>query len=174
MDFFSLKEKIENADCVLIGIGEEFREKECSKDKLDKAYKNLSDCLEGKNYFVLNICDDKVIYDAGFDENRIAAPFCDICEDSDFSQNNPFDREKNPMWGKYTKWLSYTIKNKLLIIELGCLMGSMEVVRWPFEKTVMLNNKSELVRINEKFPFVPAEISEKSFSVMCNSVDFLI
>lgn len=175
MDFEDVKKKITEADCVLIGFGEEYREETCEREKLLSAYNALFEVTGKKNYYILNICDDKVIFDSGFDDNRIAAPFCNISEGENHdSETSPFDREQNSMWDNYMKWLSCTINNKLLILELGCLMGAMEIVRWPFEKTVMLNNKSELIRVNETFPFVPAEISEKSTSIKCNSVDFLL
>lgn len=175
MTIDELTKRIEESDCVLIGIGEEYRVQERSKQEIINALNSLYKLVENKNYYVLSICDDKVIFESEFGDDRIAAPFCNISDSTaDDNRENPFDRENNPTWDKYMKWLSYTLNNKLLILELGCLMGAMELVRWPFEKTVNLNNKSSLVRINDSFPFVPAEISAKSVSVKCNSVDFFL
>lgn len=162
---------IDESDCVLLSFGEEFRLADSDKSKLLKAYNNAAEYIKDKNYFVLNICDDEVIFESIFDSSRIAAPFMKADENEN---HNPFDRESNPMWDKYMKWLSCTLNNKLLILEFGCLMGSMNIVRWPFEKTVTLNQKSRLIRINETCPFIPAEISERSSSIKCNSVDFLL
>lgn len=161
---------INESDCILIAFGEEFRLADEDRDKLISAYDNIAKFCMSKNYFVVNICDDDLIFDSSFDKERIAAPFAH----SDDESTNPFDRESNPIWDKYMKWLSHTLNNRLLILEFGCLTGSMNIVRWPFEKTVMLNQKSRLVRINENCPFVPAEISERASSVKCNSVDYLI
>lgn len=175
MTLENLMNQIDESDCVLIGIGEEYRVQERSKQEVLSALDGLFEIVKNKNYYVLDICDDRTIFESKFGDKKIAAPFCDYMErDEDESRANPFDRENNPTWDKYMKWLSFTLNNKLLVLELGCLMGAMELIRWPFEKTVSLNNKSKLVRINESFPFVPAEISEKSISVKCNSVDFFL
>ena len=171
----SLYDKIYNADCVLLAFGEEFRTSERDRSEVVKAYNSIAKSVHEKNYYVLNICDDDAIFESDFDSSRIAAPFKDSDEKN--KNNKPgelFDRTKNPEWDKYMKWLSCTLNKKLVIVELGCLMGTMELVRWPFEKTVSLNMKSELVRINRNFPFVPAEISDRTLSIGCNSVDFLL
>ena len=43
-------------------------------DKWNRAYKNLSDMIAGKNYFVISLCMDDYIYGAGLEENRIVTP----------------------------------------------------------------------------------------------------
>lgn len=43
-------------------------------DKWSRAYKNLKNMLEGKNYFIISLCMDDYIYGAGFKENRIVTP----------------------------------------------------------------------------------------------------
>ena len=45
-------DKIREADLVLTGIGEKFIPGE-NREKLERAYRNLAGCLEGKNYFVI-------------------------------------------------------------------------------------------------------------------------
>lgn len=97
-------EKIKAADLVLVGIGEELetlkwvREKkeyqkiaenigkswilpfvekreieEAIKDR-SEIYKLLSGCLEGKNYFIVSLCQDGMIREAGLEEGRIVEP----------------------------------------------------------------------------------------------------
>ena len=43
-------------------------------DKWNRVYKNLSDMIAGKNYFVISLCMDDYIYGAGLEENRIVTP----------------------------------------------------------------------------------------------------
>lgn len=157
-----------------MGFGEEFRASDENRERLTPAYNNIAHELRDKNYFVLNICDDSVVFESEFDLSRIAAPFKDSSNEEESVSINPLDRDSNPMWDKYLKWLSRTLNNKLLILEFGCLMGAMQIVRWPFEKTVLLNQKSELIRVNESCPFLPTEISQRSTSIKCNAVDFLL
>ena len=57
-------------DMVLIGIGEEFSE---AGDAL-KAYNKLSDDLKGKNYFIVSLCMDDIIYESNLDPDRIVTP----------------------------------------------------------------------------------------------------
>lgn len=105
-----LREEIEGAERVLVGLGEAFqydwnvllrdgryreiereiREEEryvwivpflqkmilrrgC-EEKWKNAYQALHDLLENKDYFVISLCMDDYIYDAGLDEKRIVKP----------------------------------------------------------------------------------------------------
>lgn len=43
-------------------------------DRWHRAYENLRDMLEGKNYFVVSLCMDDYIYEAGLSEDRIVTP----------------------------------------------------------------------------------------------------
>ena len=89
---------LEESEIILVGIGEEFQDsfsevciekgngsifedyarldylKKRKKDRVDLAYEKLSNLLENKDYFLVTMCDDDKIYDAGFDKNRIVAP----------------------------------------------------------------------------------------------------
>ena len=159
----------------LVGLGEEWKSEGQSEDKIRNAYSEIAKILEDKNCFILSTCEDGLIFDSIINRERIAAPFRDdVLHEAD-EEYSPFDRDMNPMWDKYMKWLSCTLNKKLVILEMGCLLGKdMRIVRWPFEKTVMYNLKSELIRVNETCPFIPAEISERATSIKCNSVDFLL
>lgn len=79
--------------------------------------------------------------------------------------------EKN--WKRYMMWLQGTLNKKICILELGAGFSYPTVIRWPFEKVAMLNNKACFVRVNEKLPQIAKEIKEKSFSVEMNSVAFI-
>lgn len=76
-------------------------------------------------------------------------------------------------WNKYTKWLQGTLNKQLCVLELGVGMRFPTVIRWPFEKIVMLNQKAYLFRIHGKLYQVSEEIKSKSASVKQNSIDFL-
>lgn len=105
-----LREKIQDAEFVLVGLGEECQydwnvllqdrryqeiEKETQgeeryvwiapflqkmvlrrgrEQRWDKAYDTLRKLLEGKNYFIVSLCIDDYLFDAGFDETKVVAP----------------------------------------------------------------------------------------------------
>lgn len=105
-----LKEKIEDAELVLVGLGESFQydwnvlleddryreiEQEIGQNeehiwivpflqkmilqkgcegRWKRAYKTLHDLLEHKNYFVVSLCMDDYLYEAGFDVKRLVTP----------------------------------------------------------------------------------------------------
>ena len=161
-----LKDKIGDADVVLVGVGEEFFLSENSETDVSSAYENLASVLEGKNYFIVSLCNDDLIYSSGLKIDKIAAPF------SPNESNN--EDEGKGQWDKYMMWLSCTLNKKLLVLELGVGLNAPHVIRWPFEKTVMLNNKAELIRINETLPNLPTEIKDKGLGIKLNSVDFCL
>ena len=94
-----LKEMINDSDMILIGIGESFQDKfidlpmvdeknisvieeykrnryicGLENDETIEAYNGLAELLEGKNYFVITLCDDDKIYKSNLREDRIVAP----------------------------------------------------------------------------------------------------
>ena len=163
MNIDELRESIDNADICLIGIGEEFSAEENSLNDLQAAYNKIHSLIKDKNYFVVSICDDKIIFTSELEYDRITAPY-----------TLPEDATEDKQWEKYMKWLSCTLNKKLLIIELGASLNKPQVIRWPFEKTVMINNKAQLIRINETMPNIPGEIKDKSVSIKANAVDFVL
>ena len=95
----NLKEYIEEADLVLIGIGECFQDKfdsikvadkknvtifeeysrkkyldSCVNDEVIEAYKVLEKLIEGKNYFIVTLCNDDKILKTNINSERIVAP----------------------------------------------------------------------------------------------------
>lgn len=98
---------VENADLVLVGIGNEFMPKKSEyekselydkvkqkknefpdiepvlwkywmegqkEDKRKSAYSSLSQLLHGKNYFIVSLCTDSLIEEAGFNSKQIVSP----------------------------------------------------------------------------------------------------
>ena len=161
-----LLEMINDAELVLVGIGEEFLTSENSETDVLKAYENIADVLGEKNYFIVSLCNDDIIYSSGLKIDKITAPF------SPNESNN--EDEGKSQWDKYMMWLSCTLNKKLLVLELGVLLNAPQVIRWPFEKTVMYNNKAQLIRINEIMPNIPSEISEKAKAIKKNGVEFCL
>lgn len=76
-------------------------------------------------------------------------------------------------WSRYNKWLSGTLNKNLVILELGSDFNYASLMRWPFEKVVMLNQKSKLIRVNKNFPQGVAEIKERFISVEMEPKEFL-
>lgn len=73
--------KIQDAELVLIGIGEEY---ETVQDELEKSdevyekkkllYQKLTELIKDKNYFIVSLCTDGFIRQCGLDDNRIVEP----------------------------------------------------------------------------------------------------
>lgn len=95
----NLKEYIDDADLVLVGIGETFQDKfetikvqdeknitifeeysrkkyldSCIADEVIDAYKKLEKLIEGKNYFIVTLCNDDKIFKTNINPERIVAP----------------------------------------------------------------------------------------------------
>lgn len=61
----------------------------------------------------------------------------------------------------------------MLVLELGEGFLNPAVMRWPFERMVMINQKAELIRVGEKFSQIPEEIKEKGIAVPLSSLKFV-
>ena len=162
-----LKDAISESDLVLIGLGDEFNTFD-DNSKVLNAYNAIAKEIADKNYFVVSLCEDELIFDSDFDKEKITAPY------STYTSKNLKDDEEDPQWGKYMLWLSCTLNKKLLIIEIGASVLNPHIMRWPFEKTVELNNKAKLIRVNSVMPNVPAEISDKCISIKSTSIEFCL
>lgn len=68
-------------------------------------------------------------------------------------------------WNLYNKWLCGTLNKKLTILELGSDFKYASIIRWPFEKITLINEKATLIRVNETFPQSTPEIKDKTISV---------
>lgn len=79
-----------------------------------------------------------------------------------------------PTWEKYKKWLQCTLNRRLCILELGVGFQYPQVIRWPFEKIAMYNQKAHLIRVSAKFPQLAEKLSQKGVSVPEHPVQFLL
>ena len=75
------------------------------------------------------------------------------------------DPEDHESWEKYLHWLSFTLNQKLCVLELGVGFAHPQLVRFPFEKTAYFNKKSRYIRVSGKFPQLSEEIADRGISV---------
>ena len=78
-----------------------------------------------------------------------------------------------PQWNHFTRWLSGTWNKELLIPELGAGFRDPSVIRFPFERTAYVNQRSHLIRVHKKFPQITKELAERGESVREDSVDWI-
>lgn len=146
--FEKLLEDLDHAGCVLIGLGEQFLLTDPEDEETYRQfYHALKNRLGAKDYYVVTQAKDDLIFQCGFDKEHVAAPCLD-----------PEDEES---WQAYLKWLGFTLNRHLLVLELGVGFDAPMIIRFPFEKTVFLNQKSKMYRVHPTFPQVTAEIGER-------------
>ena len=151
---------ISDADYVLFGTG-----KEIYNSASDDTYNNLMkivDSQEHMNYFIVSTDKDGRIRNTEFNPKRIVCPL-----------NNNNSEEEEKQWDFYNKWLSSSLAKKLVVIELGEDFSNPNVIRWPFERMVMINQKSRLYRINNTFYQIPGEISKRAIPVHMDASRFV-
>lgn len=152
----NIMQEIASAEHVLVGIGEEFDDKEVTA-QLGK----LAEILAGKNYFVLSTVHGKAVRSGQWREGRLV----------DFQ--DPDEEHYMKQWNLYTKWLGGTLNHKLVLLELGVGLKCPDAIRWPFEKVTSFNQKAILIRINEELSQLPLELKDKGMSVAKNAIDWL-
>lgn len=187
-----LEKDIEAFDLALIGIGSDFCNEISDEEVIISKYNNLYEIIDGKNYFIVTLKTDDLIYKSKFLQDRIVAPCGSInrfqcsggCTDELWEENigkcphcgmplcentvkneNYIEKGYLEMWDKYMKWLMGTVGKKLIAIEIDATMMYPGIIRWAFEKTVNLNNKAKLVRINSEIPQLPIELKDKGVAV---------
>lgn len=150
--FQDLLKDLQESKCVLIGLGEAFTLKNPEDEmKYIQFYKKLKEMLGAKDYYIVTQAEDELIFQCGFDKKHVAAPFV-----------YPEEEEN---WNDYMKWLSFTLNRHLLVVELGVGFENPMVIRFPFEKTVFLNQKSKMHRVHSLLPQVTAEIAERGTAI---------
>ncbi|MGN0335205.1 MAG: hypothetical protein ACI4DV_06045 [Lachnospiraceae bacterium] len=156
--FENLLNDLKDAKCVLVGLGEAFTLKKAEDElKYIQFYKQLKEVLGNKDYYIVTQAEDDLIFRCGFDKKHVAAPFV-----------YPEDEEN---WNAYLQWLGFTLNRHLLVLELGVGFANPMVIRFPFEKTVFLNQKSRMYRVHPSLPQVTAEIGERGSAVQADPLD---
>lgn len=79
-----------------------------------------------------------------------------------------------PQWNLYMKWLQGAMNRKVCMLELGAGMQFPSIIRWPFEKLALYNQKAYLYRIHSSLYQVGEEIKERACGIACDSKDFIL
>lgn len=187
---------IKEAECLVVGLGDEW------KDATLEDYQNLKKLVAGKNYFIVTMCTDGKIYDSVIDGMHFVDPCGSVrrlqcpdgCDDYIVDVNDGIKscphcgKELIPnvvgcssyveagymkKWKLYSTWLSFSFNQKLVALELGVSFKYPSVIRFPFERMVMFNQKGTLIRVQETFPQVPTELKEKGISIKENSLEWV-
>lgn len=151
MEFKEIISKISNCEKVLIGLGEKI----CDLEQFNK----LSEIIDGKDYFIVSLDSADTILNSKIDNDRVAIPMHDLEDDT--------------RWNIYLKWLQNTINKELLILEIGVGFANPEIIRFPFEKVAMYNNKAGFIRVDKTFYQLTKEISDKGEAVKMDGNEFV-
>lgn len=160
MIYNDLMEDIKSADYVLFGLGKEIYNSD--DEEVNDNLKKLFESMEHVNYFIVSTDKEGRIRNAGFNERRIVCP-----------ANESSTEEEEKQWDFYNKWLSSSLAKKLVIIELGEDFSNPNIIRWPFERIVMINQKAKLYRVHSTFYQIPKEISDRAFACEMNGAQFI-
>ena len=191
------EEKLQNAQCVLVGLGKEW-ERAAFSD-----YGNLAAVLKDRNYFIVTLNTDGNILKSSLSSEKITAPCgnrhwyqcedaCtkDIWEEGEVPEEicphcgkplvpntietgHYIEEGYLPSWKEYTEWLSRTLNRRLFVLELGTDFSFPGIIRWPFEKTAFFNQKACFLRVNESFPQISEELSGRAFGIRENSLKWI-
>lgn len=77
-------------------------------------------------------------------------------------------------WNQYTKWLQGTMNRNVLILELGMGLQFPTVFRWPIEKMVSYNLKSNLIRVHSVLYQIDDGIKQRAKGIKANSKNWII
>ena len=166
--FSDFIDKYRDAEMVVIGIGEEWNaylEKQEYQDLL--AF--YAPYLEKKNYFCITSSKKNDFSWGSLNPKRVVQPL--ILEAEQITSEKKEEVEKQ--WDLYNKWLSGTLAKKLLVVELGEGFNNPNLIKWPFERIVMINEKARFYRIHSMFYQIPPEIKDKSVTYKYDAYEVL-
>lgn len=179
--FESLKEQAEHdpAAAQLFGFMQAQKRGQRSCSELAESYRKLAEILEGKNYFIVSLCDDGLIYDAGICADRIVTPRENKAAEESRTEEPEHEGTLVPAgyeeadWQRYMKWLQGILNKKLCILELGAGMEAPQVIRFAFEKVTFFNQKAYLYRVHSKLSQLTEELKGRGCSVAMHPADLL-
>lgn len=166
-----IKASVKDAQKILVGIGECFDGMEAARAK--EAYSGLSRLLDGEDYYVLTFGSAGILIDNGINCDRIVAPFDDEYNLSKAIDDEDAESAGERIWNTYNEWLARTLNRSLCILELGVGIKYPTIMRWPFEKVTMINNKAQMFRVHPSLYHATEEIKDKCESVMADPVELL-
>ncbi len=76
-------------------------------------------------------------------------------------------------WDLYNKWLTGTLNKKLLVLELGAGLQFGTVIRFPFERIALINQKAKYYRIHESLFQMDEALSKKGIYIQQNAIEWL-
>lgn len=160
-----IKQELEKAQFVVVGIGRELAVKEGSPEELQhlrNAYAGLKKLLAHKVYFVLTQNEDTLLFESGIPSFLAAAPYAP----------EPYNSEEQ--WKAYMNFLSGTLGHETCLLELGAGFDAMQLIRWPFEKTVEYNQKAHLVRVHRSLYMLPEGMEGRGTAVAMDAAELLV
>ncbi|MCI8584916.1 MAG: hypothetical protein HFI92_03280 [Lachnospiraceae bacterium] len=146
-----IEQEVRGANLVLVGLGEEV-----PGARKQAFCKGLVRLLEKKDYFLVSLWDGR--------EELTAAGL--LSEQMTF----PLAEEGKESWERYLHWLSFTLNQKLCILELGVGFARPQIIRFPFEKTCYFNQKARMLRIHPRVPQLSEEIAGRGISIQADPV----
>ena len=132
-------------------------------DGIDDVLACLAKYLEHKNYFIISSVKDDILRNSELNQKRIVCPY--------LGETDKTNEDKQ--WDLYNKWLSGTLAKKLLVVELGEGFNNPNLIKWPFERIVMINEKARFYRIHSMFYQIPPEIKDKSVTYKYDAYEVL-
>lgn len=151
-----IREDVKDYDYILIGLGDEALNNNDGNliDMLNK----FGELLDKNNYFIISSTKHNYLGESIINPKRMVCPYIN---------------EDEKQWDFYNKWLSATLAKKLLVIEIGEGFNNPNLIRWPFERIVMINDKAHFYRAHSTFYQIPKEIADKACTMKINSYEVL-
>lgn len=110
-------------------------------------------------------------------EGKLTEPICPICGKALVFNNvnalNYAEEGYLDQWSMYKKWLQGTVNKKVCVLEIGVGMKYPTVIRWPFEKIIFYNQKSELFRVHSRLYQISEDIKERGHGICEKPEDFI-
>ena len=199
-----IRQSIEQAQMVLVGIGTEFAVKEEAQEDpfftelaktaqtdpaaaallaFHKSQKKAGGCKKEQVQKAYEVLADLLK-----DKNYFVISLCEdgLLEQSGLKKDRILTPAKEgeeetdggvypaDSWETYTKWLQGTLNRNLVILELGVGMELPQLIRFPFEKVTYFNQKSCLYRVHSHLYQMTEEIKERGYSVPVHPVTLLL
>ena len=199
-----IRQSIEQAQMVLVGIGTEFAVKEEAQEDpfftelaktaqtdpaaaallaFHKSQKKAGGCKKEQVQKAYEVLADLLK-----DKNYFVISLCEdgLLEQSGLKKDRILTPAKEgeektdggvypaDSWETYTKWLQGTLNRNLVILELGVGMELPQLIRFPFEKVAYFNQKSCLYRVHSHLYQMTEEIKERGYSVPVHPVTLLL
>lgn len=167
------------------------------------AYQNLKKLLLEKDYYIISLCDDDVIYEIFDDNDNVVTPcggyrllqcgqhimsrdevvikdrkpICPICGGNlsynNIKNDNYMEESYLSKFNDYKGWLQSTINKKLVILELGTDMRFPQVIRFAFDRLIKFNLKSKMYRVNKSLYMVDSSAEGRGIAVKCDSLELV-